>query len=283
MHLIATALLAARGQWEAARARADAASTLARSVHDEASIADASVAHALIAAAGADHAGVVSALTPVATMSDREGIDEPGARWRWQELYASALIGLDRLDEAEEVVAGVEELATARELHSAMATAGRLRGLLHAARRETDEAESAFRSGLRHAEAVSIPFDRAQLELDYGRLLRRSGRRNAAVSMLTAARERFAALGAQPFVERCAGELSASGIRCKPADGRARHAGLTPQEGAVARLVAQGLTNREVAAQLVVSLNTIEYHLKNVYSKLGITSRSQLAARLARA
>jgi len=283
MHLIATALLAARGQWEAARARADAASTLARSVHDEASIADASVAHALIAAAGADHAAVVSALRPVATMSEREGIDEPGARWRWQELYAGALIGLDRLDEAEEVVAGVEELATARELHSAMATAGRLRGLLHAARRETEEAEAAFQMGLRHAEAVSIPFDRAQLELDYGRLLRRSGRRTAAVSMLTTARERFAALGAQPFVERCAGELSASGIRCaKTSDSRARNEGLTPQEGAVARLVAQGLTNREVAAQLVVSLNTIEYHLKNVYSKLGITSRSQLAARLVR-
>jgi len=226
---------------------------------------------------------VVSALRPVATMSEREGIDEPGARWRWQELYAGALIGLDRLDEAEEVVAGVEELATARELHSAMATAGRLRGLLHAARRETEEAEAAFQTGLRHAEAVSIPFDRAQLELDYGRLLRRSGRRTAAVSMLTTARERFAALGAQPFVERCAGELSASGIRCaKTSDSRARNEGLTPQEGAVARLVAQGLTNREVAAQLVVSLNTIEYHLKNVYSKLGITSRSQLAARLVR-
>ena len=284
MHLIATALLAGRGQWEAARSRAGAAATLARSVQDEASIADASVAQALIAAAAGDHAAVVGALTPVATMSEREGIDEPGARWRWQDPYATALIGLDRLDEAEAVVADFEQVASTRELHSAMADAARLRGLLHAARRQTDAAEAAFQAGLEHAEAVSVPFERAQLELAYGRLLRRTGRRTAAVSMLTTARERFAGLGAGPFVERCAGELSASGIRCaKPPDGRSRNAGLTPQEGAVARLVAQGLTNREVAAQLVVSLNTIEYHLKNVYSKLGITSRSQLAARLANA
>ncbi|MGH7748067.1 MAG: helix-turn-helix transcriptional regulator, partial [Candidatus Dormibacteria bacterium] len=226
----------------------------------------------------------VSALTPLARMPDREGIDEPGARWRWQDLYAGGLIGLDRLDEAETVVTGCEQLASARELHSALANAGRVRGLLHGARRETDAAESAFRTALEHAEAVCVPFDRAQLELDYGRLLRRAGKRNAAVSVLTAARDRFAGLGARPFVDRCAVELSASGIRCaKTPESRPRSAGLTPQEGAVARLVAQGLTNREVAAQLVVSLNTIEYHLKNVYSKLGISSRSQLAARLARA
>jgi DNA-binding CsgD family transcriptional regulator len=131
---------------------------------------------------------------------------------------------------------------------------------------------------------VAVPFERAQLEFAYGRLLRRAGRRTSAVSMLTTARERFAGLGAAPYVERCVGELSASGIRCaKTPETRPRSVGLTPQEGAVARLVAQGLTNREVAAQLVVSLNTIEYHLKNVYSKLGITSRSQLAARLTRA
>jgi DNA-binding CsgD family transcriptional regulator len=284
MHLIATAVLAGRGQWEAARSRADAAATLARSVHDEASIADASMANALIAAAGCDHAAVVGALTPVATMAEREGIDEPGARWRWQDVYAGALISLDRLDEAEAVVAGYEELATARQLHSAMANAGRVRGLLHAARKQTDAAEEAFQTGLRHAEAVTVPFDRAQLEFAYGRLLRRAGRRTAAVSMLTTARERFAGLGAAPYVERCVGELSASGIRsAKTPDSRPRSVGLTAQEGAVARLVAQGLTNREVAAQLVVSLNTIEYHLKNVYSKLGITSRSQLAARLTRA
>jgi DNA-binding CsgD family transcriptional regulator len=284
MHLIATALLAGRGQWEAARSRADAAATLARSVQDEASIADASMARALIAAAGADHAAVVDALTPVAMMSDREGIDEPGARWRWQDVYAGALIGLDRLDEAEAIVADFEQIAAARELHSAMADAGRLRGLLHAARRETDAAEAAFQAAMRHAEAVTMPFERAQLELAHGRLLRRTGRRTAAVSMLSTARERFAGLGARPFVERCVGELSASGIRCaKTPESRPRGVGLTPQEGAVARLVAQGLTNREVAAQLVVSLNTIEYHLKNVYSKLGITSRSQLAVRLSRA
>jgi DNA-binding NarL/FixJ family response regulator len=57
---------------------------------------------------------------------------------------------------------------------------------------------------------------------------------------------------------------------------------LTPQEAAVARLVASGLTNREVATELVLSVKTVEYHLGKVFAKLGLTSRSQLAARLAR-
>jgi DNA-binding CsgD family transcriptional regulator len=216
-------------------------------------------------------------------MAERQGVDEPGARWQWQVPYAHALIASDRLDDAAAVVADYETRAANRGLRSAMANAATLRGLLHAARKENDEAQAAFDRGIEHAQAVSVPFDRALLELAYGRFLRRAGRRNAAVAMLDAARERFASLGATPYAERCAGELSASGIRfARSPESGSRGIGLTPQEGAVARLVAEGLTNREVASQLVVSLNTIEYHLKNVYSKLGITSRSQLAARLVR-
>ena len=283
MHFIAAAILAGRGEWDEARLRADAASTIARGVHDEASIADGSTAQALIAAARGDHTAVLTALAPVAQMAERQGVDEPGARWQWQVLYAHALIAADRLGDAAVVVADYETRATTRGLRSAMANAAKLRGLLHAARKENDEAQAAFDRGIEHAQAVPVPFDRALLELAYGRFLRRAGRRNAAVAMLDAARERFASLGATPYAERCAGELSASGIRCARSPESGSHGiGLTPQEGAVARLVAEGLTNREVASQLVVSLNTIEYHLKNVYSKLGITSRSQLAARLVR-
>ncbi|HEX6493227.1 MAG TPA: LuxR C-terminal-related transcriptional regulator, partial [Candidatus Dormibacteraeota bacterium] len=283
MHFIAVAILAGRGEWDEARVRADAATAIARGVHDEASIADGSTAQALLAAARGEHTGVLTALASLAQMAERQGIDEPGARWQWQDPYAHALIAVDRLDDAEAVVADYEARAAVRELRSAMANAAKLRGLLLAARKDNEAAQAAFDRGMEHAQAVSVPFDRAQLELAYGRFLRRTGRRNAAVAILTAARERFAALGATPYADRCAGELSASGIRCaRSPDGGARSSSLTPQEGAVARLVAEGLTNREVASQLVVSLNTIEYHLKNVYSKLGITSRSQLAARLVR-
>ena len=64
------------------------------------------------------------------------------------------------------------------------------------------------------------------------------------------------------------------------ADRRGRDSALTPQESTVARLVLKGMTNREVAAELVVSVNTIEYHLKNIYPKLGVSSRTQLMAKL---
>ena len=64
------------------------------------------------------------------------------------------------------------------------------------------------------------------------------------------------------------------------ADRRRGDAALTPQESTVARLVLKGLTNREVADELVVSVNTVEYHLKNIYPKLGVSSRPQLTAKL---
>ena len=78
---------------------------------------------------------------------------------------------------------------------------------------------------------------------------------------------------------RCATELSGSGLH--PASRRGRdHAALTSQELVVARLAAAGRTNREIAGELVVSVKTVEYHLRNAFQKLGITRRRELAARL---
>jgi DNA-binding CsgD family transcriptional regulator len=86
-------------------------------------------------------------------------------------------------------------------------------------------------------------------------------------------------LGAQPWADRCATELSGSGLH--PASRRHRdHAALTSQELVVARLAAGSRTNREIAGELVVSVKTVEYHLRNVFQKLGITRRRELAARL---
>jgi DNA-binding CsgD family transcriptional regulator len=121
-----------------------------------------------------------------------------------------------------------------------------------------------------------MPFDRALLEAAYGRFLRRTGRRSAAVAHLEAARAGFADLGALPYLERCDHELAACG-RTPAKRTVGPRATLTPQELAVARLVASGRTNRQAAAELVVSIKTIEYHLGNAYAKLGMTSRTQLA------
>jgi DNA-binding NarL/FixJ family response regulator len=130
-----------------------------------------------------------------------------------------------------------------------------------------------------------VPFAQALLELAYGQVLRRGGQRRAAVERLQAAHDRLAGLGARPFVERCERELSASGLA--PAGSTAqRHAfdpsRLTAQELAVAQLVARGLSNRQVASELFVSVKTVQFHLTRIYSKLRVSSRAELAARFSR-
>ena len=95
--------------------------------------------------------------------------------------------------------------------------------------------------------------------------------------MLTTAREHFARLGAATYVNRCDRELAAGGLHL-PRSGDAYSDVLTPQESTVAELVAQGRTNKDVAAELFLSVKTVQYHLTRIYAKLGVSSRTQLAA-----
>ena len=122
-----------------------------------------------------------------------------------------------------------------------------------------------------------MPFERALLELAYGQALRRQGKRRAAAAQLQAAQERLDILGARPYLERCRQELVACGL--SPGDRRDFDPSrLTPQELAVARLVAAGSSNRQVAGQLFVSVKTVQFHLTHIYTKLGVSSRAELGA-----
>lgn len=114
-------------------------------------------------------------------------------------------------------------------------------------------------------------------------MLRRAGKRGDADPLLTAARDGYAAIGARACVERCERELRAGGVRggrSVPEGARAERAptDLTPQERAVADLVAQGRSNREAADVLFLSTKTVQYHLTRIYAKLGVRSRTELAA-----
>ncbi|WP_030456852.1 LuxR C-terminal-related transcriptional regulator [Herbidospora cretacea] len=117
------------------------------------------------------------------------------------------------------------------------------------------------------------PFERARAEFACGSFLRRSGRRTDAAVRLRAACDGFRALGATPFLERSMRELAACG--------RSNDA-LTAQESTVAGLVVAGLTNKEIARRLTLSVKTVEYHLSNVFAKLGVSSRTALVALLVR-
>jgi DNA-binding NarL/FixJ family response regulator len=119
--------------------------------------------------------------------------------------------------------------------------------------------------------------NRARTQLAYGEFLRRSRRRVDARVHLRAALETFEDLGAAACAERARQELRASGESARRRDASAVEE-LTPQELQVAGLVRRGLSNRDVAARLFVSPRTVDFHLRNVFAKLGVASRGELAA-----
>jgi DNA-binding CsgD family transcriptional regulator len=273
---LAALVPAARGDWATAEAHARAAAAPPGGY--ERAVVAAAMAVAHLETARGRFGAVRAALAPVLDLPCRDGVDEPGF-WPWPDLYGDALVSAGELDEADDFLSGHEALAAVRGRRSTVARLARVRGRIEAARGRPEAAEEAFRRGVGLLAEMAMPFEQAVGELAYGQFLRRLGRRRAAADALGSARSRFAALGAAPYLERCEAELAACGLA--PTRRTGADAGrLTSQELAVARLAAAGLTNREVAAELVVSVKTVEFHLRNAYQKLGLTSRRQLAAHL---
>ncbi len=269
-------ILAARGEWATADAYVAEAQREVIDCVDR--VAWLGVVRALPAAARGDASAVIDALAPLTEIRPRAGIDEPGF-WPWPAMYADALISMQRLDEADAFLPHHEALAAGRARSSAICRLARVRGRLHAARGERSDAERAFELALHHGERVAMPYDTALARSAYGQFLRQAGARDAAMAQLEAARECLRAVGARPALEHCERELEACegtvGKRVEPGNG-----GLTPHETSVVRLLRAGMRNREIAAALFVSLRTVEFHLTNVYAKLGVRSRSELLIRL---
>jgi DNA-binding CsgD family transcriptional regulator len=132
-----------------------------------------------------------------------------------------------------------------------------------------------------YAEAVErlgrtrVAVHRARTHLHYGEWLRRVNRRVDARRHLTEAHEAFTRMGAQAFAERARRELAATGEKVRKQQASSSSE-LTAQEAQIARLAGEGLTNQEIGAQLFISTHTVEWHLRKVFVKLGITSRRQL-------
>jgi DNA-binding CsgD family transcriptional regulator len=139
-----------------------------------------------------------------------------------------------------------------------------------------DEAEKLFQAGLR-TDLAAWPFLRARVRFAYGAWLRRRRRVAESRLPLRAALEAFEALGAVPWGERARQELRASGVTSRRRVPETRNQ-MTPQELQIAGLAAEGLSNREIGQQLYISHRTVAYHLRRIFPKLGVTSRSQLHA-----
>jgi DNA-binding CsgD family transcriptional regulator len=187
---------------------------------------------------------------------------------QWPPDLVEAYVRLGRREDAERVL-GVFE-ASARHSGSPWATAAaaRCRGLLA----PDDALDAPLAAALEHD---GMPFEAARTRLVLGERLRRAGRRVEARAALREALVTFARLGAQPWAQRARTELRASGERVRRGSPTATEQ-LTPQELQVALEVARGSTNREAAASLFLSPKTIEFHLRNIYRKLGIRSRTEL-------
>ncbi|MDQ4132897.1 MAG: helix-turn-helix transcriptional regulator [Actinomycetota bacterium] len=274
-HSLATWVPAARGDWSRAQAHAGAARRAARRLGDEASSVFAATAAAQVAACRGRPGAVVDVLEPITTLPAWMRGGEQ--LWAAYELYADALVSIGRLLEAEAALSGWEPAVDTPGLLVA-AGARRVRARLEAAQGRSEDAVEHFEAALDQARAHPRSWALALTHDSYGRLLRRRGERRAAADQLHVARAAFEDLGARPFFERSNQELAACGLTPAPRSNRDDRA-LTPQEAAVARLVATGLTNRAVALELVLSVKTVEYHLGHVYAKLDVASRSQLAAR----
>ena len=155
-----------------------------------------------------------------------------------------------------------------------LAQAARCRGLLAAAQGDLDRAATAMEDALDHHARVAQPFDLARTMLAKGQVQRRQKSKRPARETLNQALAIFDRLGAPLWAEKARAELGRIGGRAPSPTG------LTPTEWQVAELVGQGMTNREVATALFVSEHTVRANLKRIYGKLGVRSRTELAARL---
>jgi ATP/maltotriose-dependent transcriptional regulator MalT len=266
------------GRLEEARAHGEEGVALS-----EVAAGAATVLHSLAALGFAEltagRAEAAAALLTRADAIDRDlPLGEPALTMYAGDLV-EALVRVGRREEAERALARLEEGAarTAGAWSNAVAARGRL---LLADERELDAlGEEALRW---HAQ-VDMPFERARTELALGERLRRARRRADARERLEGALAALERLGAEPWAQRARTELRATGGPARAAEQRdaAPVEELTPHELQVALLVAEGRTNREVGAALFLSAKTIEHHLSAIYRKLGLRSRTQLAALLA--
>jgi DNA-binding CsgD family transcriptional regulator len=261
-----------RGQADHARERLRAAIAAAERAEDDWVRMLATAAAGFLELSGGAADAARARLAEVDSFASQELLTEP-RQWRYLSDYVEALVACGELDLAAERLVRLRRWADRAggwaEVLAARASAHVQEGLGDRAA-ALDELEVA----LERLETLPLPFARARTMLHHGSLCRRAGQRKAARESIDAARAGFDSLGASMWSAKCRAELARVGGR--PAAAEA----LTAAEEAVARLVADGSSNKEVAATLSISPRTVEVHLGHIFRKMGIRSRGQLASRL---
>ncbi|MFM7685053.1 MAG: AAA family ATPase [Actinomycetota bacterium] len=184
-----------------------------------------------------------------------------------------ALVNLRCLDEAHDHAVELEAIAAANREPRGPGEVARARAVLAAAAGDQPAAAAHWRSAVEVFAAIGLPLERGRCEFGLGAALRRQGKRAEAAQWLNTARETFEALGVPLLLSRVDAEIQRLGVQ------RAASANdLTPTEQQIVDLVVAGRSNAEIATALVVSLRTVESNLTRVYRKLGVKSRTALAA-----
>ncbi len=199
--------------------------------------------------------------------------DLGGAPFRAE--LVEALLYVGAIDEADEVATELTLIADRLGLPRGIGESRRCAGLVRAAQGSMSDAIELLEAACAAHADFEVPLERARTLLASGSVLRRAGRRREAAGRLNEAGRIADGLGAIPWVDRARAELDRLGTKTT-SGGTA----LTPTEERVAQLVSSGRTNAEVASELYVSLRTVESNLTRVYRKLGVRSRTELAARL---
>ncbi len=274
-HLAAVYVAAGRGNWLTATSHAEAAARQlpARGRAGTIALADARVA---IAVARDDTEGILAAVGRSASELGSLSQLEPG-KLTFLAACAQALARTGRHEQASIVLRWYEERAQACGRRSAMAAACRARGIIEATRNCPEHALAALDASMDHLNGLGMPLEEALTRLERGRMLRRLGQRRSAAREIGAARTLFAGMDAQPYVLRCNSELFADP---EAVTGAARPP-LTPRQLSVARAAAKGKSNRAIAAELYISVKTVEFHIAQILARLGLDSRTQIATVLA--
>ena len=225
-----------------------------------------------------DAASAVPDLLPVWEHCRTHGIDDPGVFPVAPDLV-EALVETGDVDTALDVTERLTALAGAQDHPWGRVTAQRAAAAVRLSSGKADETATAdLLEAADGLGALGLPYDAARTLLSLGRALRRARQWGAARETLETAATAFDELGSTGWSADAREELSRVGARKPTSAGE-----LTATELRVAELAAQGMANKQIAAALVVTVNTVEFHLRNTYAKLGIRSRSQLAGKLAAA
>jgi DNA-binding CsgD family transcriptional regulator len=218
-----------------------------------------------------DLAAAWTAVAPMTEVVELEGIAEPTLIFL--PIALETLVGLGEFERVERLLGEFEARARAVDRVWALAVSARCRGILLAEQGDLAGAQAALDRAIDVNDRQSMPFELARTLLAQGRVHRRARARRLARGSFEGAHALFDGMGARIWAESARTELES-------VTERRRRGVLTAAEQRVAERAAAGLSNKEIAAALFVSVHTVEVHLSHAYAQLGVRSRAQLAGRV---